>query len=147
MAAIHRLIGPGKVMVASIGNFINTKKLGTIGIEFYYKDLSNLTRYGDSGLIDISRESNWESLIPIGTGNAYGSELSLNKSSGNTSIDLSYTLSWSNRTFEGINNDEQFRYRYDRRHVIHFGINHRLGDHIDLSANWEFGSGVSCNSS
>lgn len=135
------VIEPEVSLIFSAGNFFKTKNLGMLGIEAFYKDLSKLTRYGDSGLVDISKTSNWESLIPIGEGKAYGLELSNDNSFGNTVIRSSYTLSWSNRTFPGVNNGETFRYRYDRRHVFDLGIIHKLGENIEISANWQYASG------
>lgn len=110
-------------------------------MELYYKRLDNLTRYGESGLLDISKTSNWEDLVPIGKGRSYGTEISYSKSTQSTDIKLAYTLSWSYRTFPGVNNDLEFRYRHDRRHVINASIVHRIGENLELSANWDFGSG------
>ncbi|MBT8191709.1 MAG: TonB-dependent receptor, partial [Bacteroidia bacterium] len=135
------IIEPEVSWIFSAGNFFKSQKFGMIGFETFYKDFSNLTRYGDSGLVDISTTSNWESLIPIGDGTAYGFEFSHDQRIGNTAIKTSYTLSWSDRTFPGINNGETFRYRYDRRHVFDIGILHKLGENIEFSANWQYASG------
>ena len=134
-------IEPEKSWILSVGQFYHTKKMGVFGIELYYKDLSKLTRYGDTGLLNINKDANWENLVPIGDGESYGLELSLDKSLGKTSFNAAYTLSWSNRTFPGINNGEKFRYRHDRRHVTNLGIIHKLNDNFEVSANWEYGSG------
>lgn len=126
----------------SIGNFVQKDEFGQFGIEAFYKVFDGLTRYGSNGVIDISQNSNWEELVPIGKGESYGVEFSIDRSKGRTQYNLAYTLSFSNRTFEDLNNGDPFRFRYDRRHVANVGIIHTLGSNIELSLNWEYGSGT-----
>ena len=132
---------PEKARNASIGHFITGPKIGSLGAEVFYKSLSQITRYGNDGLIDISDESNWETLIPTGDGEAYGLELSWQKAWSRTQINMAYTWSKSTRSFPGINNGETFLYRYDRRHVFHVGLLHKLGESVELSAQWNYGTG------
>jgi len=134
-------IAPETSWIASMGQHFITDKLGTIGFEVFYKEYQGLTRYSDQGLISITSTSNWEGIIPIGEGESYGAEFSLNKSTSKTDLSLAYTLSWSNRFFEEIQ-EAKFPYRYDRRHVINVGLIHKLAENIEVSANWEFGSGT-----
>lgn len=101
-----------------------------------------MTRYANEALIDISLNSNWEELIPVGEGRAYGLEFSLAQNMGNTDFELAYTLSWSDRQFDGLNNGERFRFRFDRRHVLNLSLVQQLGHSVDFSANWQFGSGA-----
>ena len=135
-------IAPETSWTASIGNFIQRDNFGQFGVEAFYKVYDGLTRYGSNGVIDISPTSNWEELVPVGKGESYGLEFSVEKSKGRTQVNLGYTLSFSNRTFEDLNNGNPFRFRYDRRHVANVGLIHKLGSNIELSANWEYGSGT-----
>lgn len=124
------------------GAFIQKDDFGQFGAEVFYKKYEGLTRYSSEGLIDISSESNWEELIPIGEGESYGAEFSIEKTKGKALINASYTLSFSNRTFEELNDGEPFRFRYDRRHVINLGMIYALSNNIDFTMNWEYGSGT-----
>jgi len=126
----------------STGHFFKTQKLGLIGIEFFLKEMQNLTRYGDEELIDISENSNWESQIPVGEGRAYGMEVTLNKSYGKTNFNLAYTLSWSDRQFDQLNNGDRFRFRFDRRHILHASIVHKINPNLDFAVNWQYASGT-----
>jgi hypothetical protein len=135
------LIEPETSWIFSMGQTFKTEKLGSLSTEVFFKRLNKITRYGNEGLLRIASDSDWESLVPIGSGKAYGAEFSFDKSSNKTDIQLAYTISWSKRTFDQINNGNEFRYRYDRRHVINMGIIHKLSENVELSANWEFGSG------
>ena len=133
---------PEQSWMITNGHFVHSKALGLIGVELFYKEMDNLTRYSESGLINISQDSNWESLLPVGEGYAYGAEFSLEKNKGRTHYYFSYTLSWSQRNFDGLNNGETFRYRYDRRHVVNISLVHRINPDLDFTINWHYGSGT-----
>lgn len=133
---------PEQSWMISNAHIFKTRKLGVIGLEFFYKEMTNLARYSENGNINITAESNWENLIPQGDGYSYGTEFSIEKNFGKTSYYLNYTLSWSNRKFDEVNGGEQFRFRYDRRHIANVSVIHRLGPDVDFSVNWHYGSGA-----
>ena len=110
-------------------------------IEAYYRILNNLTNFNAGANINISENSNWEFLIPIGEGRTYGIETSINKKLGKLIAQLNYTLAYSNRTFEDLNLGRTFPYRYDRRHSIKTTLLYRINDNTELAANWVFASG------
>lgn len=134
-------IEPEKSWIASMGQKVDFQKAGIFSTSIYYKRLFNLAKYGQNGLLTISDNSNWEDLLPAGTGESYGLELSYANKTSKTDIQVSYTLSWANRQFDHINNGQKFRFRYDRRHVISLGVLHKLNESVEFSSNWEFGSG------
>ncbi|MDA8692629.1 TonB-dependent receptor [Saprospiraceae bacterium] len=135
-------IEPETSWIFSVGQFKQTKLLGNLGVELFYKKFNNLTRFSETGFINISADSNWENLVPIGQGESYGAEFSIKKETAKTNFELGYTLSWSNRQFDLINQGQQFAFRYDRRHVINIGLRRKLAENIDFSTSWEFGSGT-----
>ncbi len=135
-------IEPERSWIFTVGQFKQSKLLGNIGVEVFYKQLRNLTRFSETGFINISADSNWENLVPIGQGESYGAEFSINKETPKMNFDFGYTLSWSNRQYDEINQGEQFAFRYDRRHVINIGVRRKLADNIEFSTSWEFGSGT-----
>lgn len=135
-------IKPEKSWIFSMGQHFKTEKLGHIGAELFFKKYSNLTRFSETGFVNITENSDWESLIPIGVGESYGGELTTSNTLSKLNYELAYTLSWSNRQYDDINNGEKFPFRYDRRHVINLALGYKLSDNVDLSANWEFGSGT-----
>ena len=135
-------LAPETSWMITNGHFIRTENIGVFGLELFYKEMDQLTRYTNNTLLDISADSNWDRLLPVGRGYSYGTELSYEKNSGKTNFNFSYTLSWSYRKFEDINNGEAFRFRYDRRHIINASLLHRVTPDIDLSINWHFGSGA-----
>jgi outer membrane receptor for ferrienterochelin and colicin len=111
-----------------------------MSIEGYYKTMENVIEYSE-GASFINATSNWEDKIEIGKGWSYGVELFLQKKLGNTTGMLGYTLSWTNRQFDNLNNGKTFPYKYDRRHDLKAAIVHKVSKGFELSADWVFGTG------
>lgn len=109
-------------------------------IEGYYKRLHNLIEY-QSGAAFLGRSENWQDKVTMGDGWAYGGELFIQKKHGRTTGWLGYTLSWTERQFDALNDGDRFPYRYDRRHDISLVLTHRLTERWDLGATWVYGSG------
>lgn len=107
--------------------------------EVYYKQLGNLIGYEEG--TNLFFNTDFESKLVQGRGDAYGLELLLKKESGKFTGWVSYTLSWSTRQFDAINNGNRFYSRYDRRHngavVAQYSLNRRWA----FSLVWEFISG------
>ncbi|NQZ44415.1 MAG: hypothetical protein HRT65_08900 [Flavobacteriaceae bacterium] len=55
---------------------------------------------------------------------------------------LGYTLAWSQRQFDDLNQGRRFNARYDRRHDISLVGIYKPSDRITFSANWVYSSGV-----
>ena len=86
--------------------------------EVYYKTLNDLIRFDEGAIFLSSKRMNWEENISIGKGKAYGIELQLEKQTGEFTGMVAYTLAWSKRQFDAINNGRWFDYKYDRRHDL-----------------------------
>lgn len=113
------------------------------GIDTYWKEMNNVVDYTD-GTSFFGNTKGWESKISTGRGRAYGVELSAAKTAGKTTGMLNYTLGKSERWYPdgAINGGRHFPYRFDRRHVVHFLIQHQLTKRIDINATWNFASGA-----
>ncbi|NJM26699.1 MAG: TonB-dependent receptor [Bacteroidia bacterium] len=110
-----------------------------LSVEAYYKDMDNLIGYEEG--TNLFLNTDFESKLIQGNGNAYGLEILLKKESGKFTGWISYTLSWSRRHFDEVNNGEWFYSRYDRRHngavVMQYALNRRWS----FSLVWELISG------
>jgi hypothetical protein len=118
----------------------NLKNKYEISVEGYYKTMKNVIEYAE-GASYLNATSNWEDKVEIGKGWSYGAELFVQKKLGNTTGLLGYTLSWTNRKFDNINNGKTYPYKYDRRHDLKAAIVHKISDRFELSADWIFGTG------
>ncbi len=109
--------------------------------ETYYKTMDNLIAYKEGATFTDAQEP-WQSKIEVeGEGEAYGFEFFLQKKTGKTTGWLGYTLSWTDRQFENLNEGRVFPYKYDRRHDISLVGMHEVSDKINLSASWVFATG------
>jgi hypothetical protein len=86
-------------------------------------------------------DDNYESKVTSGNGWAYGGEVFVQKKSGKTTGWLGYTLSWSTRRFEELNQGRLFPYKYDRRHDIKLVVIHEFSPKLTLSGTAVYGSG------
>jgi outer membrane receptor for ferrienterochelin and colicin len=111
-----------------------------ITLEGFYKEMTGLVEYKE-GASYFSQRKNWQEKVTSGNGTSYGSELFIEKSDGKTTGWLSYTLSWSNRTFEKLNFGETFPFKYDRRHVFNINMNHRFNKNISINGTWIYKTG------
>src|SRR6185437_15886980 len=77
----------------------------------------------------------------FGTGTAYGSEFFINKTQGNFTGWIGYTLSWTYEQFQQLNKGESFPNKYDRRHDISVVGSYRLNKKWSFSSVFVYGSG------
>src|SRR5690606_34419656 len=104
----------------------------------YYKDMRNQIEYGDGYTPSLSDP---EEEFVFGRGWSYGMELLLNKARGRLSGWLGYTLSWTWRKFDDLNDGKKYYAKYDRRHDISVVANYELNKRWKFSAVFIYGSG------
>ncbi|MGE5436756.1 MAG: TonB-dependent receptor [Syntrophothermus sp.] len=107
--------------------------------ECYYKDLKNLYEYKPDAQFTYGTE--FEKQVTPGKGHAYGFELFFNKRIGSVTGWLGYTLAWTKRKFDNINNDEWYYPRFDRRHDITFVLSYKVTDNLNIGGTWVYGTG------
>jgi hypothetical protein len=118
-----------------------THKTGIeISVEGYYKTMENVIEYKE-GASFFNASTNWEDKIEVGDGKSYGVELFLQKKKGRFTGMAGYTLSWTKRQFDNLNNGEEYPYRYDRRHDIKVAGVYSITPKIEVSAEWIYGTG------
>jgi outer membrane cobalamin receptor len=110
-----------------------------LSTEAYYKTLHNQIGYEEG--TNLFFNTDFESKLIQGKGNAYGAEVLLKKQSGKLTGWVSYTLSWSRRQFDQINQGEWFYSRYDRRHNGAIVAQYNFHPRWAVSGVWEFVSG------
>jgi hypothetical protein len=130
----------------SVGMYYNLLNIVDLSIESYYKSMDNLVEYKD-GASFIGSSSGWEDKVYLGRGWAYGVEFLAQKSIGKTTGWIGYTWAKSERLFnrpgEVLNNGEVFPTKYDIRNYLSIVVSHKFNEHIDVSATWVYGTGIS----
>lgn len=134
------VLQPQKAWQYAVGYFRNFKDNAIeTSVELYYKDLSNQLEYKEGYTPSNIRDP--ENELVMGEGQAYGAEFFINKTKGKFTGWIGYTLSWTNRRFELLNNGERFPAKYDRRHDISVVANYDINPKLNASAVFVFGTG------
>ncbi len=121
----------------------NWKKAKTeLQLETFYKRMDNQIDFRTGTNFFFSNTSGWESVIEKnGLGRAYGFEVFLRKEAPKWSGWLSYTLAWSERKFDNINNGAWYPQRYDRRHNLALVGEYKINNSWTVSANFILSTG------
>lgn len=124
----------------SLGYFRNIKKnTFELSAETYYKSLQNQIDYRNGAELAFNQKVEGE--LVYGTGRAYGLELLARKKTGKLTGWVGYTLSRTERKFDGINNGNYYAARQDRTHDISIVAMYSLTEKIAVSANWVYYTG------
>ena len=116
------------------------KKLKTqLSLEGYYKYMQNLTEYREGA--NLLLNTDFESEILQGDGESYGLEFLVKRDAGRWNGWVGYTLSWSTREFDELNDGKWFWAKYDRRHSLSVVQNFKLSNRWHLGAVWVYSSG------
>lgn len=110
-----------------------------LSVEGYYKDMENLYEFSPSA--NYFPGDDIGSLFTKGKGEAYGAEFFINKTEGDFTGWIGYTLSWTRRLFNNLNAGRIYFPRYDRRHDISVVLSYSVSDNLKLSGTWCFASG------
>lgn len=108
--------------------------------EAYYKHMDALIEYREGANLILN--DNFEKELIQGSGDSYGFEFLVQRSSGRLNGWIAYTLSWATRQFDQLNDGKVFWARYDRRHNFNIVANYTLTKRWDVSAVWEYASGA-----
>jgi hypothetical protein len=109
-------------------------------VEVYYKKMNNLIQYKE-GAGFLGSNTDWQSKVEVGQGWAYGLEVFVEKRKGRFSGWLGYTLSWTERQFDNINDGERFAYRYDRRNDVSVALTYDINETWDVGLIFVYGTG------
>ncbi len=135
-----RYIKPQIADQIATGYFKNIRE-NTIELsaEVYYKWMQNTVELIDNA--DVQFTETVEQEVTAGIGRAYGIELLARKQRGTTTGWVSYTLSKSERKAEGVNNNEWYNFRFDRRHYVTAVLSQELSKRVSISANFIYATG------
>ncbi|MFC2137208.1 TonB-dependent receptor domain-containing protein, partial [Bacteroidota bacterium] len=130
---------PQKSHQFSLGATYSLKSTMNISCEGFYKTLENVLTF--KGGTKYFNTVEWDDNLKVGIGRSYGMEFLADKKMGKTTGWISYTLSWSERKFEEIANNQWYFYKDDRRHDISISTSHKFNDRLQLGLVWVYSSG------
>jgi hypothetical protein len=124
----------------ALGFFKNLENNGyEFSSELYYKRLENQIEYKNAA--QLLANENVESELLYGMGRAYGLELFFKKNKGKLNGWIGYTLSKTERKFEGINNGNYFNAKQDRTHDLSVVAIYNLNKRWIFSSNLIYSTG------
>ena len=112
----------------------------SLSIETYHKSLENLIEYREGASLILN--DNFERDLLSGSGESFGLEILARKNAGYLTGWISYSISKTTRTFDGLNDGNTFPAKYDRRHVATVVSMLEINDKVSFSAVWSFQSGA-----
>lgn len=128
----------------ALGYNYTIKEEVNFSIEGYYKMMDNVMDYRE-GVSYMTSSGDWQEMIALGKGRAYGMELLLQKKKGNTTGWIGYTWSKSLRKYDRIGQEisggREFYAGNDRRNNINVVVSHRFNTHWDVSTAWTYQTG------
>ncbi len=133
-------VPPQKSMQFTAGAIYRHDKSLEASMEIYYKTMKNVIDYSEGSSFG-NAYNDWEDMVEMGKGKAYGVEWMVQKRKGEITGLVSYTLGKSTRQFTTINNGKEFPYKYDRRHEVKTAVIWKPSQKFELGANWIFSTG------
>lgn len=133
-------VAPATADQVALGYFRNfANNTFEASVEVYYKRFQNLVDYVDGANLLFNETIETELLS--GDGRAYGAEFLLQKTKGDFTGWLAYTLSRTERQVEGINNGEYYPANYDKLHDLSLVLNYQISKKWDIGANFAYMTG------
>jgi hypothetical protein len=110
-------------------------------VEVYYKTMDNQVAYKDGAMPEDNAGNNVDNQFTFGKGWSYGSEFFIKKRYGKLNGWIGYTLSWTNKKFDELNNGNTFSAKYDRRHDASVVLMYDISKRLTLGAVWVYATG------
>ena len=103
--------------------------------------MKNQIEYQDGAMPRDNAGNNVDNAFTFGKGWSYGTELFFKKKYGKVNGWVGYTLSWTKKNFDDLNNGNDFYSRYDRRHDVSVVLTYDISKRLTLGAVWVYASG------
>ena len=139
--ATDRVRPQNATQVASGFAWNSPKRTYEVTIEGFYKWMNSQIEYAEGAQTYNLSGDAWQDEIESGKGWSYGGELFVRKSTGQVTGWIGYSLTKTRRKFPALNGGRIFPFRFDRLHDVSAAAIWRLGQSIELSAVWVYGTG------
>lgn len=132
-------VRPQQSWLYALGLFRNfNNNMFETSVEWYYKQMDNQIEYREGYTPSLKDP---EEEFVFGKGWSYGTELFINKTRGRFTGWVGYTLSWTWRQFDGLNDGQKYYAKYDRRHDLSVVGMYELNKKWKFSAVFVYGTG------
>ena len=133
-------VKPQTCSQVSVGCFRNfNENMYESSVEVYYKKMNNQIDYENGTNLYLNVDL--EAYLLYGHSRSYGLELFVKKELGDLTGWISYSLSKSEKQFQGINSGAWYPVRYDRTHDVSIVLMYDLNEKWKVSATWVYSTG------
>ena len=133
-------VKPQTCSQVSVGYFRNfNENMYESSVEVYYKKMNNQIDYENGTNLYLNVDL--EAYLLYGHSRSYGLELFVKKELGDLTGWISYSLSKSEKQFQGINSGAWYPVRYDRTHDVSIVLMYDLNEKWKVSATWVYSTG------
>ena len=132
---LDQTVDSGKSWQGALGFEWEPSRRYQVTVEGYYRDLENLVVLDNRVAGDTDDTTSEDVFISGGKGYATGVELFIQRRTGALTGWIGYTLAWTRRTFQELNQGKQFPPKYDRRNDLSFVTSYAVG-------RWSFGANL-----
>jgi hypothetical protein len=134
------VVRPETAAQGAFGIFRNfSNDMFETSVEVYYKRMWGLVEFGEE--VQSSANEEIEDTFVFGDGHSYGAEFFVRKNFGKFNGFIGYTLSWTDRWFDDINEGRIFPAKFDRRHDLSVVLNYEITSKWRLTGVFIYGSG------
>ena len=132
-------VAPMKSRQAAAGIYLDLPHNISLNVEGYWKRMTDIYEY--SGLDGFFPDlSDWERQLLQGVGRSYGAEVEARWRTHKIDLAAYYTLSWTERYFEGIYHD-WYPARNDNRHKLTLSATRKFSNRFEMYAGWHYHTG------
>lgn len=132
-------VAPMRSKQVAGGIYLNLPHNLNFNIEGYWKTMNNLYEYcGVDGV--FPNLWNWEDELMPGKGRSYGAEFEGRWRNSKMDVAAYYTLSWTERYFEGIWHS-WYPARNDNRHKMTLTATRKFSDRFEMYLGWHYHTG------
>jgi len=136
----NRQFQPALSKMINLGYQYKNSRLVNLTLDIYYKTIEHVVNFSPAANVLFYNTSIQKKLIE-GKGSGYGAELVMERKFKKWKTLLSYTLSWSWRQFDSVQNGARQPFRYDRRHNSNWLVSYQPDSQFELSVLWHFHTG------
>lgn len=135
-----RYIKPQIADQIAAGYFMNfNDNMFECSAEIYYKQIKNAVDFKDNAQLLLNPTV--EADVVQGKGKSYGLELYIRKTKGKLTGSASYTLSRTELTMNGINNNQSYLAPWNRTHNFNTMMSYQLSERWSIGAGWQYMTG------
>jgi hypothetical protein len=131
---------PALSKMINLGYQYKNSRIMNFSADIYYKAIEHLVNFSEKANILFYNDTIEKKFI-TGNGESYGAELVAEKKFKKCKALVSYTLSWSWRRFDSVQNGQRHPYRYDRRHNLNCLFSFQPRRALEISLLWHFHTG------